>query len=393
MLINEVRQYFPAVSKWIYMDVAARGISSLLVRKAADKYLDDVDQNGGTKNLWFQELENTRSKFSRLINCSPNEVSYTKNVSEGINIIANAFPWKKGDNVVICPDVEHPNNVYVWLNLQRLGVEVRLVPSIDGQISPDLFANYIDKNTRLISVSSVSFVPGQRIDLKGFSRLCRENDIFLMVDAAQSCGILDINVNECEIDALTCSTHKGILGHYGMGFLYCNHKWIKRLQPVYVARYSIDLDNKEEEAIGDLNFNLYNSGQRFEIGNYNYLGIFTAGTALDLLLSVGTRQIEEHVLSLSGELTSKLLSMGYYVSSVSDEKSLSHIVTVGKWGQGDHYTTNDRDLSEMYDYLTAHNVKTSLRRGLIRFSLHCYNDLAEINKVLNLMDMKRKSLI
>ena len=110
-------------------------------------------------------VEGARSGFARLINARPGDVAIVKNVSEGINAIATAVPWRSGDNVVLCLELEHPNNILPWIHLRRLGVEMRVVAPVDGAISADAVVAAIDGRTRVVSCSSVTFSPGLRADL------------------------------------------------------------------------------------------------------------------------------------------------------------------------------------------------------------------------------------
>ncbi len=389
--VNEIREQFLATREWVYMDVAAQSIIVSPVRIAINKYIDEIQNNGwAIENQWFEKIESTRKKFADLVGAKSNEITYTKNTSEGLNIIANAFPWRKGDNVVLCQDIEHPNNIYTWYNLQRLGVEIRRVPSKKGFVTPEDYMQSIDKNTRMISVSSISFAPGQRISLNRLARLCKENNIFLLVDASQSCGIFAINVKEIPVDAIVAPTYKGLLGLQGMGFLYCCEDWFEYLHPVYLAKCSIETElNNHEDAMNGLQYKLHQSGRRFEIGHYNIIGIFAVEASMEYLLSIGIKNIESHVLQLSKALTKGLEDVGVEVSSGKSNEDISSIVTIGKWGEGEHYKTSDPKIAELYDYLISQRVKLSIRKGLIRFSLHLYNTLEEINQVLNLIELKQ----
>ena len=86
--------------------------------------------------------------------------------------------------------------------------------------------------------STVTFAPGFRTDVAALGRLCRERDVLLLVDAAQSAGVLHTDVQRSGIDAFAVSTQKGLLGLYGMGFLYCRRAWAERLEPAYLARFA-----------------------------------------------------------------------------------------------------------------------------------------------------------
>lgn len=383
MTAADFRSLFRVFEQKTYMDIAARAPLAQPVRDAYDRWLEDWQTTGGTKDAWMAALAQTRQQFARLINASPAEIAYTKNVSEGLNIIANAIDWCPGDNVVLCPDVEHPNNVYVWLNDRRRDVEVRLVRSRQGKVTPQDYMAAVNERTRVVAVSHVSFAPGRRLDLAPLGRFCRDRGILLLVDAAQSAGVMHVDVEAMHIDALCVSSHKALLGPYGMGFLYCRHDWLRRLRPVYLARYSVLVaESGHEEVMGSVDYQLPEDGRRFEIGNYNYGAALATGAALELLLETGTPAIERHVLGLADHLTAGLEDLGLEVCSGRRDDGLCQMVTVGQWGSGGHYTSNDARLRTLFEGLTAAGFTLSLRRGLVRFSLHYYNTMEDIEAAL-----------
>ncbi|HEY0335842.1 MAG TPA: aminotransferase class V-fold PLP-dependent enzyme, partial [Burkholderiales bacterium] len=161
-----VRSHFPALERWTYMDVSARGVLSRESRAALDAHLDDRMLNGAAdKDQFFALVERARGRFAELIGADADEIAYTKNISDGLNMIATGVDWHRGDNVVLCPELEHPNNVYPWLNLQRYGVEVRMVPPRGGHIPVDALVERMDGRTRVSTVATVSFAPGFRTDV------------------------------------------------------------------------------------------------------------------------------------------------------------------------------------------------------------------------------------
>ncbi len=192
----------------------------------------------------------------------PDEIAFTKNVSEGLNMVATALPWQAGDNVVVCPELEHPNNVYCWLNLRRHGVNVRTVQARDGHLPVDDMAQRIDDRTRAVTASTVTFAPGFRTDIDALGRICRDRGMFFLVDAAQSCGVLHTDVAASHIDGLAVSTQKGLLGLYGMGFLYCRREWAEQMQPAYLARFGVDLGDAHEASLGSDAYKLMPGARR-----------------------------------------------------------------------------------------------------------------------------------
>ena len=198
---NILAKEFPAAADQIYLNCAARGLTPRRARRAVDKVLDACMEGSVDKDQMFTLVERVRNAFAQMICGDPDEIAITKNVSEGLNAIIAALDMKAGDNVILCPSLEHPNNVYPWLHLrERLGIEVRAVEGDAGRIPVEHMIEVMDERTRCVTVASVSFSPGFRTDLKPLGQACRDNGIFFLVDGVQSLGIVETNVNALNID-------------------------------------------------------------------------------------------------------------------------------------------------------------------------------------------------
>ena len=139
------------------------------------------------------------------------------------------MPFKAGDNVVLCSELEHPNNIYPWYNIRdRSKIDIIDVPSLNGQIDVDGMIRAINPRTKLVTCSTVTYSPGMRTDVPKLGRECRNLGVFFLVDGVQSCGALHTDVEELMVDAMAVSTQKGLQGLYGMGF--CTVEW-KQLMP------------------------------------------------------------------------------------------------------------------------------------------------------------------
>lgn len=381
---DDLRERFPAAQAWTYLNVGSRGIISDNARQAAMELVDGHWQVDVGKDVLAPLLRDCRSEFARLIGGAPAEVAITKNVSEGVNAVGTALDWQPGDNVVLCTDLEHPNNVYLWYGLlRRFGVEVRSVPPRGGEIDVPAMIAAMDRRTRLVTAPSVTFTPGFRTDLAAIGMAARALDALFLVDGVQSCGVLHVDVARDHVDALVTSTSKGLLGMMGLGFLWVREAWLPRLNPVYVARNSIATRGHYSE-IESTDFAYALTAERFEIGNYNYVGIAAAEAALREINAVGVSAIEAHVLRLAERLRSGLEDLGYQVQRPARTQASSHLVTLGERGAGNAYTTDDPRLNALIAALDANRVRYSVRRGLVRFGLHMYNNEADVGRVLEI---------
>jgi cysteine desulfurase / selenocysteine lyase len=377
----EVRARYPAALASVYFNIASSAVLSKAARAAAEEAVRSCSLGRGDKEAHTRMLGETRQRFAQLINGDTDEIAVVKNVSEGLNAVAAAIDWKKGDNVALCGEYEHPNNIYLWLALRERGVELRILPPRQGMIDADAMVAAIDARTRVVTASSVTFVPGFRTDLARIGRACRERGALFLVDAVQSAGVLEMDVRKNHIDALATSTSKGLLGVPGLGFLFVRREWAKRLRPAYIARYSIKREGHYSE-FESYDFEWLPNAQRFEIGNYNWIGLAAAHASLGELLALGSAQIESHVVGLTEKLADGLAAHGLPVTSPPVRRS--HLMTIGEMGSGDTQSTSDPRVGRFAAALEAAKVQFTMRRGMVRFGLHLYNDAADVARVVEI---------
>lgn len=382
----EVRALFPGASRQIYLDIGVRGLLATPVREAIERHLDDQAQGVAEKDALHEMVEDARVRFARLIHAHPDEIAITKNVSEGLNLFAASLPWQRRDNVVVCPGLEHPNNVYLWYNLRDLrGIEVREVPPVGGHIPVEAMVAAMDERTRVVTAPHVSFSPGFITDLTALSAGARRHGALLLVDAAQSIGAVPTDVGRLGIDALVVATQKCLMSVYGTGFLYVRRAVANAMVPGHLARYGVDLGRRAHEtALGSSTLTFQRGARRFDLGNYNYVGAAAAGASLRLIESIGIEHISAHVRGLAARLANGLIELGLPVVGGRPGPHLAHLVAVGESGGGSHDTADDPATNALYEHLTAHAVRLSIRRGVLRFGVGMYNTEADVDRVIEL---------
>ena len=367
------------------MDVAARGLISLPVREAIDAYLDQRMLGSADKVWMFEEVERTRACFAGMIGAETDEIAFSKNVSDAINAFALSIPWADGDNIVICEALEHPANVFPWYNLKTTaGIKLKVIEPEDGRIPLGRIVGAIDERTRIVTVSSVSFSPGARFPVRELGAYCREKGVYLLVDAAQSTGILDMNVRTLNIDALATSTQKGLLGLYGAGFLYVRRQLAEKLWPRYLSRSGVTIESSHEAASGNPNqLRLASGARRFDVGNYNFLAAIAVRKSLQDLLKIGIPEVERETRMLARRLAEGLQEAGLPVYG-RDPDPESHIVAIGAALSAEHDTTEDPRALEFHSYLMRNKVRLTIRRGMLRMSLHAYNNQSDVDAVIDM---------
>jgi cysteine desulfurase/selenocysteine lyase len=386
-LPDDVRAHFPGAQDKVYLNIAETGLIPLESAAVANTYVEHAVMGTGDKAAYRESVERCREGLAELLAAHPDEVAITKNVSEALNLFASSLSWKAGDNVVLCPEIEHPNNVFLWYNLRKLkGIEVRAIEPRDGHVPADAFAAAIDDRTAVVTVPHVSFSPGFVTDVRAIANAAHAKRALVLVDAAQSIGAIECNVDQLGIDALGVATQKNLLAGYGFGYLYVRRAVAESLIPAHVARYGMDLGVDAGETARNHGDHMpYAPGaRRFDLGNYNYYGARVAEASLTLVRSIGVRRIQEHLQALAARLVEGFLALDLPVAGGRPGPHLGHIVAVGKSGGGHHDTADDPAMNELYGHLTSHGVHLSVRKGVLRMSLGLYNNVADIDRTLEL---------
>jgi len=384
MNISDARALFPGAQGQIYLDVSLNGLVPQTARDAAMKHLESRVMGRADKAELHAQAERVRGLVANLISAHPDEIAITKNVSEGLNLFASNLPWAEGDNVVFCPDLEHPNNVFLWYNLEHTkGVEVRAIPSHGGHMPVREMIAAMDDRTRLVTASTVTFSPGFISDVETLTKEARAGGVLTLLDAAQSAGSMEMDVGGLGVDAVALGTQKSLLAFYGLGFLFIRRELAETMNPSQVARYGVDLGPEAHEtAISHGEIHFQPGARRFELSNYNYMGLSAVEASLELIHSIGVGTIERHVRGLAAHLAKGLHDLGLPVAKPGPY--LAHIVAVGESGGGRHSEADDPAMNDLHRHLSENGVRLSIRKGVLRMSMGLYNTEREMDRVVEL---------
>ncbi|MFT5446330.1 MAG: cysteine desulfurase/selenocysteine lyase [Gammaproteobacteria bacterium] len=167
---------------------------------------------------------------------------------------------------------------------------------------------------------------------------------------------------------------------------YCRRAWAERLNPAYVARFSVDLGDADEAALGGDSFPLMPGARRFEIGNYNFAAATALEASLGLIEQVTAARIEAPVRELAQRLACGIEALGLPIIGSAIGPERGSIVCVGALGGGGHDSVDDSRRQALHDHLQSNGVRLSIRRGLLRLSLHGSNEIADVDRVLERAD-------
>jgi selenocysteine lyase/cysteine desulfurase len=366
--VEAVRREFPVVERMVYLDSGFQAPLARPVKAAIENFLREASETAGPKHIWLERVEATRAKVAHLLGVSAQDIAFTKNTSESMNIAANALRLRAGDNVLMI-DGDHPNNAYAFLNLKRKGVEIRFVPMTEV-VNRESFLHCIDANTRAISISHVTFHAGHRFDIESVGALCAERGIHFAVDVMQAIGVVPIDAKKVRATFIGSGTHKGLLVPQGLGLLYWDRAQ-GEFDPAYLAAASLAEPPGDFIARPD-NMKLAPTAGRFELGNFNIPAIHALGAALDLIEQVGVANIEAHCLDLGDYLIGRLDELGIGVVGPRDRRHRApHIYVIAL------------PASDWLDYLDQNGVRVSPERDGIRVSFGMFNNIADIDRLID----------
>ncbi|HSW19562.1 MAG TPA: aminotransferase class V-fold PLP-dependent enzyme [Ramlibacter sp.] len=369
---DRARARFSGAREQVYLDVASRSLVPDSALEIARRHLAERVHGRVDKKRYFGLVEESRERFARLIGARPSDIAITKNVSEGLNIMAAAIRWRPGDEVLLCSAVEHPNNVYAWRNLERQGVRIVDLPAERGEFPVDLAVARLGgaKPPRVLTVSATSFRPGFRTDLAALAQACERCGTLLIVDGAQSVGVNHLDVSTTRISALAVSTQKGLCALYGMGFLYVREALAESLEPRHLARFGVEIRATHEADYDPGPVVLRRGALRFDLGNYNFLAAHLVNDSLQLIEDVGVEAIDAHVTALADLLAHGLAAAGACVPTPA-RGPRAHIVCID---MGD----DPARAADLQRALAADGVQAAVRGCMVRFSIHFYNNDEDI---------------
>jgi len=367
--VEAIRARFPVCRHRTYFDHAGVAPCAAGVRDAVARWMEDLANRGiSAESGWEESLERVRDRVAELLGARPDEIAFTRSTSHGLSLIAEGLPWRAGDEVILCSEIEYPSNVYTWQQLGRRGVVVRDLPAVGGGVSVEAVEAALGPRTRAVAVSTVQFATGVRTDVDALGALCRDRGVLLIVDGIQSVGAFPIDVRRAGVAALSADSHKWMLGVIGIGVLYVSRDVVEQVHPVLVGwRTTADM-----WAFDGTRFQMRADAGRFEEGSLPYALIDGLGASLDLLLELGVDAIGAHITSLLERAEKGLVELGCAVTPPASARAGILL-----------FAPPDRDAAPLVDALIADGFALSLRRGSVRISPHLYNTAAEIDRLVD----------
>lgn len=367
----------------IYLDNAATSFPKPeAVYKAVDKCFREFGANPGRSGHKLaleagRAIYETRELICQLFNIdNPMQIIFTSNATDSLNLAIKGI-LKNGDHV-ITSSMEHNSVIRPIKTLEEIGVENTVVQcDKQGFIDVKDIVKAIKENTKMIAITHASNVTGTVMPIDEIGKLAKENNLILLVDAAQTAGVYDIDVKKMNIDMLAFPGHKGLMGPQGTGGLY--------------IREGIDMRQMKEGGTGSKSESLYQPEivpDRYESGTPNTPGIVGLGAGIKFIIEKGIENIRKHEEYLTDYMLNELKKIDMVnIYGPQDAKKQASVISIN---------IGDLDSSELSFILDkafdiavrsglhcaplAHKTIGTFEQGTVRFSIGYFNTKEDIDQ-------------
>ncbi|MBI5228457.1 aminotransferase class V-fold PLP-dependent enzyme [Candidatus Micrarchaeota archaeon] len=387
MIGNDIRNDFPLLKNnpnLIYFDSACTALKPKSVINAEAEYYEQFGACAGRSSHQLgrktnENIDLCRESVARLVGADPQGLIWTKNTTEGLNIIVNGLDYSKRKKVVTT-NMEHHAVLLPLIRLRDNGtinLEILQCNNDEGKIGIEQWKDSIDKETALIVTNGANNTTGQRQDIRTIGKIARDAGAMIAVDGAQSVPHHKVDFKSENIDFLCFSAHK-MLGPSGIGALVAKKEHLAKIKPLAVGG-----GNVKTVSLGKIEW--MNDNTRFEAGVQHYSGIFGFAAAVEYLKKIGMAKIEEHEKRLTALMLKELQNAGVQV--YGDANRINH----GALFSFNFKKAKPHDVSLMLDqnniavrsgFFCAQPAMEAIgaKDGAVRASAYIYNNEEEVRK-------------
>jgi len=314
MNLNNIKNQFPIFSKKIngkslvYLDSSNSSQKPISVLNKLDEFYRYEFSNVGRSihSLAVKatnKFDETRVSIKNFINAkSKDEIIFTKNATESINLVASTFGQQninKGDEILIT-ELEHHSNYVPWHYLRKIkGAVIKFVPiNEDGDIEINKFEKLITPKTKIVGITHLSNVTGTIVPVKEIVEIAHKKNIPVLIDGCQSAPHIKIDVQDIDCDFYVMSAHK-VYGPTGVGILYGKKKWLENLPPYIGGGGMISEVKKDKITYASL-------PEKYEAGTMPTAEVIAFNESIKFMNSIGIENLMNHEKELTNYVLEKL---------------------------------------------------------------------------------------
>lgn len=369
--------------KLVYLDSAA---TSQKPKSVIDTIKDFYENHNSNIHRGIYKLsveatkmyEDAHQKVSKFINADFEEVVFTKNTTESINLVAYSWCLKNlnKDDEILLTEMEHHSNLVPWQQIAKIKkAKLKFIGLENGRLKMEQFNEMLNKKTKVVAVTHVSNVLGTINPVKEISKIAHDNNSIVLIDAAQSVPHMKVDVKKINADFLAFSAHK-MLGPTGIGVLYGKKELLEKIDPFLFGGDMIRRVDFHNTVFNELPW-------KFEAGTPNIAGAVGYGAAIDYLNKIGMENIEEHEKKLTEYAYEQLNNLNNLeIYSTKDTGIISF--NIKKIHAHDIATLMD---DEAIAIRGGHHCAMPLMKilgvaGTVRVSPYIYNTKEDIDKLI-----------
>jgi selenocysteine lyase/cysteine desulfurase len=375
MKLGSKRDLFEIPEDIVYLNCAYMSPQLRPAREVGEKTISRKSRPWEiTPDDFFEDAEEIRALFARLVGGDADGVAIIPSVSYGISIAAANVPVREGEKIIILED-QFPSNVYAWGGLaEQSGASLVTLPRPEDLDWTRALLEEIDTDTAVVAVPNCHWTDGSLVDLASVGESVREAGAALVVDAIQSLGAHPFDVSEVRPDFLVAASYKWLLGPYGVGYMYVGeeyregkpieHNWINR-------RGSQDFSG-----LVDYQGAFQPGARRYDVGERsNFALLPMAAEALRQLIDWGVENVSENIGTLTDLVEERAGALG--IVTIPKERRARHMIglMLGPDAPDDLATR-----------LTTHNVYVSVRGPSVRVSPHLYNTESDVYRLFDVLE-------
>jgi selenocysteine lyase/cysteine desulfurase len=370
------RSDFPIAETATFLNNAAWHPLSSGALGAMQTYLQRKS-TGSTRFSYAPAGNQVKALIAKLIHVPASSISFVPSTTVGENLVVAGLGFPRTQGNIVTDALHYESSTYLYRSLEAQGLDVRFVKPREGRIELADLEKAIDRSTKLVAISLVSYLNGFQYDLKAVCQLAHSRGAYVYVDLVQAAGSVPIDVEGAGADFCAGGSHKWLMGDMGLGFLYVREDLldtvIRRAQ--FGSRQVTAFENHifpyDLTADGAASWKpLRGTAGHFEVGTISQATVAALSYSLPYILGLGVERIQAHVQSLTSRLQKELPRLGY--PSVTPLEAKSAIVSF--------VVKEPHALSAR---LEKANIDVKIDQHLLRVSPSVYNNQTDIDKLLN----------